>query len=164
MNDNTKIEGIDYQGVESYKNIGYNYKCKYNFLNNYFTGIKWECVEFIRRWYILNFNATFREIDKAIDIVDVDRFFDIKTKNSLKIIFNYDEPEIGDIVIFKVSDIYPQGHVAIVTYVDDVYFYLSEQNHIYPWKDKQYSRKFRNEHIPGEILGFLSLYKNCLPK
>ena len=145
-----KILGVDYQSITAYKNIkkSLNSKIEYNFINSYFTGIKWECVEFVRRWYIQNYKITFMEIENAIDILDIKYFFSLKdgSRIKIKIIKTKDKdclPEIGWIVIFKVSEEYPKGHVAIITFSDGDRIYISEQNYSDNWEDKQFSREIK---------------------
>ena len=34
----------------------------------HYTGIKWQCVEYVRRWLILNYNISFQSIKNAYEL------------------------------------------------------------------------------------------------
>jgi glutathionylspermidine amidase/synthetase len=87
-----------------------------------FYGVKYECVEFIRRYYIHVYGITFREIDNAIDLFRVPHGTDVKTKRSIpfQAIRNAPNqiPHQDDVVIWKQEGPYQKtGHVAIVVEV-----------------------------------------------
>ena len=46
------VLGSTKQGVIAYYNNDHNYSEK-NYHNNIFTGFKYECVEFVRRWLLI---------------------------------------------------------------------------------------------------------------
>lgn len=112
-----------------------------------FCGIKYQCVEYVRRWLILKFGISFQEIDNAYMLYTVENivFKNIYTNH----IIHYTKcsngstniPEKGTLIIWDKTDTYKTGHVAIVSHVDDQYIYIGEQN----WDDRrwneQYSRK-----------------------
>ena len=173
--------GIDYYGVKAYScnkcdNLHKNHPsfiCKM-----VFCGIKWQCVEYVRRWLILVHNITFQQLEMAYMLftepystfthliseqhVPYMKYNNGMTGNTL--------PKPGSIIVWNKSSTYKTGHVAIVSKITPKYVYISEQN----WNDcmwnKPYSRRIsieytlcnsiflndRNEYnLP--ILGWLSL-------
>ena len=64
-----------FNGINAYSNQqGLLDKNEQNYYNGIYTGIKWQCVEYARRYLILNHNITFQEIDNAYDIFALDYF------------------------------------------------------------------------------------------
>lgn len=121
-------------------------------INNkiYYTGIRWECVEYVRRWLITVKGITFDNIPNAIDMFDgiVLRTLDnrqikhksIKKKDMKK---NFDLIKPGALVIYD-REHYPiTGHVAVVIGVDDIneVLYICEQNNpTNKWEASNYAR------------------------
>jgi len=136
--------GIDYYGVPAYVN---DFIQKHHYLNNIYTGIQWQCIEYVRRWYIQKFNITFPSINHAIDIWDIPYLYHpiTKKKFSFYSVMNSSniEPKVGDILVFKKNETYPYGHVAIITRVKQDAIYLSEQNIDDIVWNKPYSRKVK---------------------
>ena len=120
-------------------------------LKQIFTGIKWQCVEYARRYLILTHNITFQEIDNAYDIFALDHFNSIidnslipirkinnnsnisnslipirKISNNNNISFH-----VGSLLIWSKSfNKYLTGHVAVITEINipENYITISEQN------------------------------------
>ena len=112
-----------------------------------FTGLKYECVEFARRFLIERFGVTFAEVRSATDIANLLTFQPVTPKS-----LHYERytefpmyrfkphpfitmPHLGDLLIFKVSDINPHGHVAVVIHTslhpvkeDTWLIYFCDQN------------------------------------
>jgi glutathionylspermidine amidase/synthetase len=118
-------------------------------------GVKYECVEFIRRYYIHVYGVTFREIDNAIDLFQVPYGTDIITKHRVPFQAIRNAPNQipcrGDVVIWKNQGPYETtGHVAIVVEVLSPSFVrVVEQN----GKTKDGWRTIRIHH-PG-IIGWI---------
>ena len=159
----SKIAGIDFQRVVSYEKLSKNTKERLNSVNNIFTGIQWECVEFVRRWYILNFGVSFQEIPTAIDIIGIRFVYPLKPlRKSKNISFHFRRDwtnlRIGDIIVFGRSNKFPDGHVAIVSFRDKDNIYLSEQNFSNKWESPQYSRKIIiHDILKKGVLGYKSI-------
>ena len=112
-----------------------------------FCGIRFQCVEYARRWLILVHNISFEQVDMAYQIFTSDNisFKNIWTKQSI----SYTKcpngstisPDTGSILLWDKADNYLTGHVAIILNIDENYVYIGEQN----WKDvkwlNNYSRK-----------------------
>ena len=132
---NNRIQGIDYYGVIAYVNTN-NGK---NYLNGHVTGIKWECVEYVRRWLMIVKGVTFEDVATAEDI------WELKTAKSLKgetlaFINGKGIPPVGALLIYKKTNKYPYGHVAVVVDVNDDIIYVAEQNYsLKKWQG--YSRR-----------------------
>jgi hypothetical protein len=137
---------------------------KRNYINNTFTGLKWECVEYVRRYLILNKGITFNEIDNAYQIFNLDYFIDIYTNKKIKIYKHYNGsniiPNIGSLLIWdKYLDKNRTGHIAIITHVSDKYIELVEQN----WKNSK-NRRIKVDIInngyyikDGNIIGWINI-------
>ena len=120
-----------FNGVQSYSNSNNkidNEIDNKNYYNNIYTGIKWECVEYVRRYLIINHNITFSSVDSAFQISDA-QFMTLhgeiiipKMNNNLV---------IGSIIIFpKDYEIdSPDGHVAIISSVLQSGITIVEQNY-----------------------------------
>jgi len=117
-----------FDGVKAYSNQcdETNYKDA-NYYNGVYTGIKWQCVEFVRRYLIIKSGITFSDVDSAFEIPHA-KFTTlngdpIKMTNHLK---------VGSIIVWpsgyeKGS---PHGHVAIVSFVTPFGITVVEQNYI----------------------------------
>jgi glutathionylspermidine amidase/synthetase len=156
------ILGNTKEGVIAYSSYYENNIREKNYINGIFTGIKWQCVEFARRYLIQVNNITFDAVDNAYDIFNLNNF---KTLNSVNIpIQKYSNgsnilPHIGSLIIWsKDVDIKETGHVAVVTDVTKNYIKIAEQN----YDNKNYSRKiYINNNILDSmhLLGWIN-YKN----
>lgn len=143
-----------------------------NYYNQIYTGIKYECVEFVRRWLIMVYNISFSDVNHAIDIFNLPNFF--SANNPLikiqikKIPNNSTNISFGDIIIWKKQGHFNlYGHVGVVLGVRGNNVFIGEQN-IYnkSWNNKRYSRKLmllENKLIDPdfkdtEIIGWIKYY------
>lgn len=84
-----------------------------------YTGIKWQCVEFARRWLLVNKGVVYGDVDVAADIWRnisvVKRVADGK-EIPLQAHLNgsTQPPEIGDLLIYA-KEFLNTGHVAVIT-------------------------------------------------
>ena len=125
--------------------------CDYNYINSsfgdIFCGIKWQCVEYARRYLILTHNITFQSIDNAYQIFDLPYFTTLKHKKHVNIIkcLNGSKilPHIGSLLIWD-KNYKKTGHVAIITSIYSDYITIAEQNYdTHSWNGKPYSRKLK---------------------
>ncbi|CAO5678422.1 MAG: hypothetical protein NEHIOOID_00916 [Holosporales bacterium] len=98
-----------------------------------FTGWKWQCVEYARRWLIQNKGITFDPVDFAYMIWELEHAKTVTTQQKIPINrFKNDEatikPEIGDLVIYDVTYAEITGHVAVIVGVDQGHIHVAEQN------------------------------------
>jgi glutathionylspermidine amidase/synthetase len=135
---------------------------------NIFTGIKWECVEFIRRWLIIKHSITFQELDTAFNIFDLPyiKFSNLISGEILSYIKYYNGsignllPKIGSIIIWDKFGEHPYGHCAIVVKLDKNYIYIAEQN----WDNKKWNNTYSRK-IPyslGVLNSVLLIDKNII--
>jgi glutathionylspermidine amidase/synthetase len=133
---------------------------------NVFTGIKWECVEYIRRWLIIKHSITFQELDTAFNIFDLPyiKFSNLISGEILSYIKYYNGsignllPKIGSIIIWDKFGEHPYGHCAIVVKLDKNYIYIAEQN----WDNKKWNNTYSRK-IPyslGVLNSVLLIDKN----
>jgi len=121
-------------------------------------GIKFQCVEFARRYYIQHFHVTFPEVDNAYNLFHLKYATDLRTKKKLRLraIPNSvtEMPEPGDMIIWKPEGKYhTTGHVAIMKQiVNRSIVTITEQN----GSTKNGHRNIRIHH-PG-ILGWVRLF------
>ena len=97
-----------------------------------FTGMQWQCVEYARRWLIINKNLTFESIDNAYQIWNIPNLIS-STNSSTYPLYQVPNgskcpPAVGNILIYSYAKNNPTGHVAIITEVDTEFIKVSEQN------------------------------------
>ncbi len=143
-----------------------------------YTGISWQCVEYARRWWLMEQGIVFGSVDTADDMWSEVTSADHLASKAKRVVHKHQNggaaiPELGDLVIYQAK---PQsvglkyGHVAVVVGVDrDAGFVsLAEQNFLNKaWADpKAYARrialKLENGHATltdddaeGPIYGWL---------
>ena len=114
------------------------------------SGMKWQCVEYARRWLIENKNVTFADVQYAYSIWDLKSGERVDTNEEVPL-FQFENnisktpPQVGDLLIYS-SKIAITGHVAIVAGVDDTSITIAEQNHSNDfWEGDNYSRRLLTE-------------------
>lgn len=148
--------GQSYQ-TKAYSNC--NEKCVKHEMNFVFlentnreliSGMKWQCVEYARRWLIENKNVTFADVQYAYSIWDLKSGERVDTNEEVPL-FQFENnisktpPQVGDLLIYS-SKIAITGHVAIVAGVDDTSITIAEQNHSNDfWEGDNYSRRLLTE-------------------
>jgi hypothetical protein len=90
--------------------------------NGTYTGIKWQCVEYARRWLLINTGTVFGDVDIAADIWDkIDHLTDVKTREQIPLETHLNgsvqAPEVGDLLVYAKA-FKGTGHVSVVTGVD----------------------------------------------
>ena len=142
------VLGVSMRGVEAYSNC--QSSCVIYDSNHWegtYTGIKWQCVEYARRWLLINKGATYGDVDIAADIWNkINHLTDISTGSLLQL-ESYNNgskqpPRVGDLLVYS-REFNDTGHVAIVMDADyeNGVIKVAEQNYNnQPWPD-EYSRK-----------------------
>jgi glutathionylspermidine amidase/synthetase len=148
-----KVLGTSASGVEAYSNC--QSKCKIftpNKLKGVYTGIKWQCVEYARRWLLVNKGAVYGEVDTAADIWNkIDHLTHVATNKKLPLRSylngSKQSPQVGDLLIYARA-YYDTGHVAVVTNVNHEkgVIEVGEQN-------------YSNESWPGDYSRTIELIK-----
>ena len=118
-----KVLGIGLGNVPAYSNC--NDKCVYfspNHQAGTYTGIKWQCVEYARRWLLVNKGVVYGDVDIAADIWGLNYVTRVKDKVKLRMetSANGDDtlPEVGDLLIYAKAYL-KTGHVAVVVGIDE---------------------------------------------
>ena len=130
-----QVLGISRSGVKAYSNCQsdcviyepHQWKGTY-------TGIKWQCVEYARRWLLINKGLVYGDVDIAADIwTKISSLTEVST-NKLHPLASYlngskQAPAVGDLLIYS-QEFNKTGHVAIVTHVDtsNGFIDVAEQN------------------------------------
>ncbi|HEY5534901.1 MAG TPA: CHAP domain-containing protein [Ignavibacteria bacterium] len=112
-----------YNGIDVYSNgtVG-NQSNLYNYENGTNTGMKWQCVEYVNRYYLLIYNKNIR-----VPGHNGNEYFPNATQHGLTAYLNNGttSPAIGDILCFSGGN---YGHVAIVREVGSTYIRVAQQN------------------------------------
>lgn len=111
-----------------------------------FTGIKWQCVEYARRWLIENRNITFASIDNAYQIWDLPYFNHVDTNEPMPVLHHQNGisiniPQVGDLLIYDQRQDLTTGHVAVIVGVDEHSVTIAEQNQTNIFWEHEYSRR-----------------------
>ena len=121
-----------------------------NYYNGLYTGIKWQCVEFVRRYLQVKQGVTFSDVDSAFEIPNAQ----FTTLNG-KPIHMTNELKVGSIIVWpkNFEDKCPDGHVAIVSSVTSDGITVVEQNYI----DNKFNRFIKNNELKNTTI-------LCLPE
>jgi len=145
-----------------------------HYVDGVYTGFKWQCVEYARRWLLMNKGYVFDDVAMAYDIFTLTRARHIadNTYLPLKSFENgaLRHPEPGCLLIWQEGGEFADtGHVAVVTEVTADYIRVVEQNVSFKaWpQDQEYSRQLNTRldddngywiecsFQDGEILGWV---------
>lgn len=119
--------------------------------NGTYSGIKWQCVEFTRRWLIRNRGLTFGDVDVAADMWQLNALTRLSDQSPipLKTYVNGSNmrPKRGDLLIYA-KQYLGTGHAAVVLEVDQARgrVRVAEQN-------------FNNKKWPGDYARSIDLIK-----
>jgi len=105
------------------------------YYNGLYTGIKYQCVELARRYYLIYYGAIIQQVENAKDLFSVHTLRDFLTGR----LFFWDgymnistspKPVPGSLLIWGPCNEFPvTGHVAVVINVTRNYVYIIEQNY-----------------------------------
>lgn len=117
-------------------------------MHGIYTGYKWQCVEFARRWLLLRKCCTFQDVPCAIniwtDVKNIERVIDGEMFRLKRVPNGSPKPPTKDsLLIYSRNQKMPYGHVAIITDVTDEHVHIAEQNNLFQrWSD-DHARKER---------------------
>ena len=140
-------------GIPAFSNC--NSKCvifEPNHLQSIYTGIKWQCVEYARRWLLHEYGLVFGDVDIAADIWDLQFVFNPLNdkKFALQTIVNGSNalPQRGDLLIY-VEEYLQTGHVAVIVNVDEErqVVQVAEQNFLNEKWDANFAREISYSKI-----------------
>jgi len=136
-------------GVIAYANRGYkDFKLDSNEVYGVYTGFKYQCVEYARRWLVISKNLTFPEVLIATDIWGVPFLTDISTNQEVPLtpIPNNSptRPKIGDLLVYQNGSKLPWGHVAVIVNIkNQESIQIAEQNEIDHFWTGDFSRELK---------------------
>lgn len=146
--------GVSTSGVKAYSNCQSECVTYHpNRLNGVYTGVKWQCVEFARRWLLVNRNAVYGEVEVAVDIWNkINHITHVATQKKIplesRLNGSTQAPQVGDLLIYA-EVFHETGHVAVVTEVnhESGFIEVAEQN-------------YKNEVWPGNYARRIKFIKN----
>ncbi|CAD8186005.1 unnamed protein product [Paramecium pentaurelia] len=155
--------------VKAYSNVGIHYdhqkwnsyksilkKEESGLTKDVFLGVKYQCVEYARRFLVINFAAAFKEINCADEIYKLNYVDDLTTLNGTLQFQTFPNkgnqpPKEGDLIIYPKTSKQPYGHVAVIVEVGMGYVCVAEQNYEDSgWIKKNYARKLKMNEINGQ--------------
>lgn len=110
------------------------------------SGMKWQCVEYARRWLIDNKKITFADVEYAYHIWDLQHGNRVDTDQKAPLLQFTNKtantpPQVGDLLIYS-TDFAVTGHVAVVVGVSENSITIAEQNYFnQSWDSFEYSRR-----------------------
>lgn len=127
----------EWNGVSVYSNKRYeNDEMVKNYYNGVFTGIKWQCVEYARRYLIITRGITFSEVTSAFEIPRAH----FTTLNGDNVIITNDLQE-GSLIVWPGINS-PHGHVAVVSSILKNGVTVVEQN----YSNNNFNHRFIPRH------------------
>ena len=130
--------------------------------NLHYIGLINQCVEYSRRWWMINKGITYGDIDSAHEIIYLAEGKNIRTNESFQLARSINgtatrAPKIGDLVIYypdRNNPLWLHGHVAVVVDVNlkKGSVSLAEENYDNKkWKKpKKYARKISLFEVNGQ--------------
>ncbi len=143
------VIGISPAGIPAYSNC--NADCvvfEPNHHQEIYTGIKWQCVEYARRWLLQQKQVVFGDVDIAADIWALEQVINPINKKtfSFESITNGAEkpPKLGDLLIYS-EEYLGTGHVAVVVSVNEEQktIKVAEQNFENKLWEEKYARSIK---------------------
>jgi hypothetical protein len=156
------------RGIEAYSNCRSDCVVfEPNQRNGTYTGIKWQCVEYARRWLLINTGTVLGDVDIAADLWGtIDHLTDARTKRQIPLETHLNgsavPPAVGDLLIYA-KEFKGTGHVAVVTRMDikGGTVEVSEQNfhnelwtHDYARKIELLKKRGKYWLLDGYLLGW----------
>jgi len=129
VTNNDDLVGV-WNGVSIYSNNDYDYSTNNsnsNYYNGIYTGIKWQCVEFARRYLIVTHGITFSDITSAFQIPDA-KFTTLDGKQNIEV---RNDLQVGSLIVWPKNYMTNSvdGHVAVVSSITPNGITVVEQNY-----------------------------------
>jgi glutathionylspermidine amidase/synthetase len=101
-----------------------------NYHNGHFTGIKWQCVEYARRYLQTVFNVTFSQVESAYEIPNA-IFTSLSDNKKINPIITNNGYTSNSLIVWPkdYEPDTPHGHVAVIVSVNKDGIYVAEQNY-----------------------------------
>jgi glutathionylspermidine amidase/synthetase len=133
-----------FDGVPAYSNQkGQTNSDDANYINGVYTGTKWQCVEYARRYLQTARGITFSNVDNAVEIPSAE----FTTLDGTNLLRKTNDLKVGSLVIWPKHYKYnaPYGHVAVVSKIMPNGIYVAEQN----YDDKTFPRFIDYDDLQG---------------
>lgn len=129
--------------------------------NLHYVGVTYQCVEYARKWWMMNKGVTFGSIDSAHEILYLTEGADIRTRETFPLARSINgtarrAPQRGDLLVYYPDRDDPEwrhGHVTVVVDVDREQGIVSVAEENYdndPWQDpKAFARQISLFEING---------------
>ena len=130
-----------FNSVDAYSNGSASYVSNAdNTSQNYTTGMTWQCVEYVNRYYWQTYGKQIRIARR-----NANDYYKNATARGLVAYPNdrAEQPQVGDIIVSE----YSYGHVAIVREVDTDKIYVIQQNYCENTSDNKYPLIRSGNHI-----------------
>jgi hypothetical protein len=135
VTDNDDLVGV-WNGISIYSNNDYsnnhnnnnlNNNSNSNYYNGIYTGIKWQCVEFARRYLIVTHGITFSDVISAFQIPDA-KFTTLDGKQNIEV---RNDLQVGSLIVWPKNYMTNSvdGHVAVVSSITPRGITVVEQNY-----------------------------------
>jgi glutathionylspermidine synthase len=142
-----EIQGIASTNVPAYSNQNDDFISFEGFyIHGIFTGFKWQCVEYARRWLLLRKSCIFENVGSAADMwqkliyvecVTDGRKFSVKTHSN----GSPHKPKCDTFLIYPRDEEIPFGHIAVICEVQEDFIRVAEQNYQFRYWSSNYSRQ-----------------------
>ncbi len=166
------VIGKSPEGVPAYSNCNSNCVIfEPNHRDDIYTGIKWQCVEYARRWLLSEQSVVFGDVDIAADIWGMQQVNNPLSNQVL----NFESfvngasvlPQRGDLLIYG-KDYLGTGHVAVVIAVDVKLhkIQVAEQNYTNTKWQAEYAREIAYTESENRIWlldSYLIGWKRVIP-
>ncbi len=117
------VLGIGTGDVPAYSNC--NSDCVFfspNKKQGTYTGIKWQCVEYARRWLFQNKGVVYGDVDVAADIWAINYVTRIKDDKKIDMTTypngSQQAPQVGDLIVYAKAYL-KTGHIAVISDIDE---------------------------------------------
>lgn len=114
------------------------------------SGMKWQCVEYARRWLMENRDISFGDVQYATDIWALSTAKHLSSNTNPLTVVHYAnglstiKPRVGDLLIYDTSYAPVTGHVSVIVAVGTDTIKVAEQNYSsYKWKAPDYSQELK---------------------
>ncbi|KAH9593380.1 CHAP domain [Trypanosoma melophagium] len=129
-------------------------KHKPNKQQQLFTGYKWQCVEFARRYLLHSKGLALPSFDFAAHIIHLRYVYDIYTGARVPCRLvpqgGRDPPTLHSLIIYPGSYRNIVGHVGVITYITVHSVGVADQNrYFHHWGEKPFSAEFALECVDG---------------
>lgn len=114
------------------------------------SGMKWQCVEYARRWLMENRDIFFGDVQYATDIWALSSAKQLSDNTNPLTALRYingvstEKPRVGDLLIYDTSYAPVTGHVSVIVAVGTDTIKVAEQNYSsYKWAAPDYSQELK---------------------